>query len=183
MLGKTPKIQLGFVDESEPGSVFKDKTNITEHVQENTSVKPKSMSFDGSLLSVWLSALLALALLILTSVYAGNSSLLAGHPSIGRSPSNVLLVLRVLSELAGVMLATTIAGTLEMLQWMLISRQRGKKGMSFTDYLVMNAGTGVPGLLRLAFGRDVPKLSSRFWSMTRLTGIAMVPLLNVVIMS
>ena len=80
-------------------------------------------------------------------------------------------------------MATTIAGTLEVVQWTLISRQGGKKGMSFTDYLVMHAGTGVPGLIQLAFGRGVPKMSSRFWSMARLVGIAMVPLLNVVIMS
>ena len=139
--------------------------------------------WDGSLFTVWLSAICALALLILTSIYAGNSSLLAGHRSIGRSPSNVLLVLRVLSELAGVMLATTIAGTIEVVQWTLISRHGGKKGTSFTDYLVMHAGTGVPGLLRLAFGHGVPKVSSRFWSIARLAGIAMVPLLNVVIMS
>lgn len=85
--------------------------------------------------------------------------------------------------MAGVMLATTIAGTVEVVQWALISRQGGKKGMSFTDYLILHAGTGVPGLFRLAFGRGVPKISSRFWSIARLVGIAMVPLLNVVIMS
>ncbi|KAK7180879.1 hypothetical protein DPSP01_014430 [Paraphaeosphaeria sporulosa] len=183
MLAQTSGTQFGPSEEFELETINKGKSIITEHVQENTSAQRELKSFDGSLLSVWLSAFLALALLILTSVYAGNSSLLAGHRSFGRSPSNVLLVLRVLSELAGVMLATTIAGTLEVLQWMLISREGGKKGMSFTDYLVMNAGTGVPGLLRLAFGRGIPKLSSRFWSMARLIGIAMVPLLNVVIMS
>lgn len=163
-------------------SISENNLNPHDHNTEEKS-QPSARRCDGSLITVWLSAVCALALVILTSIYAGNSSLLAGHQSIGRSPSNVLLVLRVLSEMAGVMLATTIAGTVEVVQWALISRQGGKKGMSFTDYLILHAGTGVPGLFRLAFGRGVPKISSRFWSIARLVGIAMVPLLNVVIMS
>lgn len=163
---------------------FTESTPVDTHEQPAEKSHHQNHNFvDGSLLIVWLWALCALALVILTSIYAGNSALLAGHQSIGRSPNHVLLVLRVLSEMAGLMMATTIAGTLEVVQWTLISRQGGKKGMSFTDYLVMHAGTGVPGLIQLAFGRGVPKMSSRFWSMARLVGIAMVPLLNVVIMS
>lgn len=189
MPAETSEVQYECTYSSQSASMFKDKTTVAEYASESpvqpTEVETRKAkkSFDGSLLTVWLSAISALALLILTSIYAGNSSLLGEHQSIGRSPGNVLLVLRVLSELAGVMLATTIAGTLEVVQWTLISRKGGKMGMNFTDYLVMHAGTGVPGLFQLAFGRGVPKLSSRFWSIVRLMGIAMVPLLNVVIMS
>ncbi|KAF1967526.1 hypothetical protein BU23DRAFT_559316 [Bimuria novae-zelandiae CBS 107.79] len=189
MTAQAPEMYNYSADSSQFASTVKVEATVNEFspgtsvkANENSNTKTNKI-LDGSLFTVWLSALCALTLLILTSIYAGNSSLLAGHRSIGRSPGNVLLVLRVLSELAGVMMATTIAGTLEVLQWTLISRQEGRKGMSFTDYLVMHAGTGVSGLIQLAFGRGVPKLSSRFWSMTRLIGIAMVPLLNVVIMS
>ncbi|KAF2727751.1 hypothetical protein EJ04DRAFT_581808 [Polyplosphaeria fusca] len=136
-----------------------------------------------SLSTRWLSACLALALVILTSVYASRSDLLDGRRIIGRSPSDVLLVLRVLSELAGLLLAATIAGTFEEIQWMLVKRNGDHPGMAFTDYLGLQPGTGVCGLFRLAFGGRIPKLSSRIWSAVKLISMVVVPLLNVVIMS
>ena len=161
------------------GSVSR-TTTIDERQLEQAELPRR---FHGSLVTVWLSAFLALTLLILTGIYAGDSSLLAGYRRLGQSPSNVLLVLRVLSELGGLLLAATIAGTFEEVQWMMISRKGQKTGMSFTDYLGLQPGTGVAGLLRLAFGLKIPQMSSRMWSVVRLFGIAIVPLLNVVVMS
>src|SRR5213592_1708154 len=56
----------------------------------------------------WTAAGLALGLFIFTTVYASRSEFITRYHMIGRSPSNVLLMLRVLSELAGLMLSATI---------------------------------------------------------------------------
>jgi hypothetical protein len=70
------------------------------------------------------------------------------------------LVLRVLSEVAGLLLATTIAGTFEEIQWMLIGRNAHGPGLSFTDYLGLDPGTGVLGLFNLFLGTRIRKFSS-----------------------
>ena len=157
-----------------------DTRSITHHRPQD---RRRRRRCSNSLLLRWLSALSALTLLVLTCIYASHSDLLPGYKSVGRSPSYVLLVLRVLSEVAGLLLATTIAGTFEEIQWMLIGRQGHGHGLSFTDYLGLDPGTGVLGLFNLFFGTRIRKLSSRAWGAIRLVAMIVVPLLNIVIMS
>ncbi|PGH18383.1 hypothetical protein AJ79_00450 [Helicocarpus griseus UAMH5409] len=144
----------------------------------------------------WLSATAALALLILTATYASGSDFITKYRLIGRSPSNVLLIIRVLSELSGLMLIACINASLEKVQWMLVTREQGgddvsednekddrsQKGVCFLDYLSLHQGTGVLGLLKILFFR-VPILSARAWSAIRILSLLIVPLLNVVIMA
>ena len=129
----------------------------------------------------WLSGLTALTFYLLTVLYASQSTLLSQIRFVGSSPSYTILVLRVLSEIASLLLATTIAAVFQRLQSMLVSRS-SHGGMRLTDYLGLEAGTGVLGLLSMALGTGVSKMTTRVWGTIRLVSIIIVPLLNILIM-
>jgi hypothetical protein len=136
----------------------------------------------------WSSAFTSSALYILTVLYASQSTILSRVRSVGGSPSHTILVLRVLSELASLSLATTIAAVFEGLQCMLVSRgkqtsgQTDGAGFELSNYLGLDSGTGILGLLGMALGRRVSKITTRSWSIIRLVAIVMIPLLNILIM-
>jgi hypothetical protein len=99
---------------------------------------------------------------------------------IGGSPSSALLWLRILSEAAAVALAALIAATFEHLQWLLTGRG---DGACFLDYLSLQAGSGLPGLLGVMLWKGGINMTTRLWSLTRLVSIALLPILNIVAMS
>jgi hypothetical protein len=128
----------------------------------------------------WLLAVLTLVLLALTTLYAAQASLTSQKHVVFSSRSDAIFVLRALSELTGVMLAATIATTFESVQWLYVAQ---KGGVRLADYLALQAGTGIMGLLALAVGREVPNITTRVLSIVRLVSIVLVPVLGVLIMS
>jgi hypothetical protein len=126
----------------------------------------------------WLSVILSLFLLILTIAYASRWIGVSQYRSLGSSRSHTILILRILSELTTTALGLTLAFTIERVQWRLIIRERGQPFLSF---LGLSPGTGVFGLVRL-LGRRGPIMASwRWWSISRLALMAVLPVLNVVI--
>jgi hypothetical protein len=137
--------------------------------------------FKGPLLMSWVMALLALAFFILTALYAFRSTVASNVQIIGSSPSRPTTVLRVLSELVAIFLAGTISGVFERLQHMFVSYRRS--GLRLTDYLGLDAGTGIFGLLGIFLRREGQRFPTRVWSAIRLSAMALVPVLSVLIMS
>jgi hypothetical protein len=131
----------------------------------------------------WTSTILATLFLILTALYASQSRFLANLHIISSSPSATILILRVLSELAGVLLAAAIASAFEKLQFILVARSEPSGGLCFTDYLALEAGTGVAGLVGILLGPGITRLASKGWTLLRLCTVILVPLFNVLIMS
>lgn len=133
------------------------------------------------LLLEWSSAMLTLVFLVLTAVYASETTVPYRVRFLYASSSNTIFTLSALSALAGLFLAATIAAAFERLQWLLVARARGLK---FTKVLSLNAATGVTGLLQLTAWRGHPLLTTtRLWSATRLISIMLVPILGILIMS
>ena len=133
------------------------------------------------LLLSWTCAGLTLVFLILTALYASQTSVWSRFRLLYSSSSHTIFTLSVLSGLTGVCLAATIAATYQRLQWILIAR---KGGVQCSKFLSLHPGTGVPGLLALAFGRGQPILNStRLWSVIRLLSLILVPALGILIMS
>lgn len=128
----------------------------------------------------WMSAVFTLILLILTALYASQTTFASSIRVIYSSSSHAIFVLRALSELTGLLLATTIAAAFERIQWLFIVKRHG---LRLTDYLALQAGTGVMGLLLLAVGRGVSRISTRLWSVVRLISVLLVPVLGVLLMS
>ena len=93
----------------------------------------------------------------------------------------MLLVLRVFSEMASILLAATLAAVFERLQCTLASRS-SDGGITLTDYLALEVGTSVSGLLGMVLGKGISKITTRTWSAVRLVSVAMIPLLNILIM-
>jgi hypothetical protein len=133
---------------------------------------------------VWLyiiCALATIALLVITAVYSSESSLLIGTRFVYSSSSHTIFVLSILSGVTGLLLAATIEGSIERLQWLLIVRENG---LNLAKFLSLHAGTGPMGLLSLIFGRGFSLSSStRLWSTTRLLSMLLVPVLGILIMS
>jgi hypothetical protein len=126
----------------------------------------------------WVSAVLSLLLLILTIAYASRCLGVSQYQSIGSSRSRTILVLRVLSELTTTLLGLTLALTIERVQWHQIVRERGQPFLSF---LGLAPGTGIFGLAKLLFVKGPCMASWRWWSVSRLILLAILPILNVVI--
>jgi hypothetical protein len=128
-------------------------------------------------------ALSALGLHILTTLYAFRPEFITRYHVIGRSPSRGLFILRVLSELAALMAAATIATAFEKVRWMNMGHNGNKRGVPLADYIALEPGTGVSGLLQMAIGLRKSGFTSRTWSAIRLIATVIIPLLSVLIMS
>jgi hypothetical protein len=126
----------------------------------------------------WVIAILALISLVVTALYA--SQRIGKLKFITASSSTAILVLRALSELTGLLIAASIAFAFEKLQWLLTVRAQG---VSLSEYMAVQAGTGVWGSLLLAVKRGVPRASTRTWSLLRLAGIGIIPAMGILIMS
>ena len=132
----------------------------------------------------WFSATLALIFFALTLSYATEKTRLSYMTFVHVSSSNTILVLRVLSEAAGVFLGATIHSTFEVVQWVLISRP---DGIQLPQFLALQSSTGPLGLLVLAFGRGLPlcqwPIAPRLMSLLRLIAELTVPVLGILVMS
>jgi hypothetical protein len=128
----------------------------------------------------WLLALLTLILLAMTTLYAAQTTFKFETRMTFSSRAHAIFILRALSELTGLLLAATIAATFERVQWLRIVR---KDGVRLADYLALQAGTGMMGLLALTAGGGVPHVTTRVLSAVRLVSIVLVPVLGVLIMS
>jgi hypothetical protein len=128
----------------------------------------------------WASAFLAAAFLVMTSLYAAQSTTALRERIVSSSAGHSIFVLRALSEVTGVLLAITVAAAFERVQWFLIA---GDRGAWFTDYLALQAGTSLIGLLALATRRGVSRVTTRLWSVIRLVSIVLIPVLGVLVMS
>ena len=127
----------------------------------------------------WLLMVFTIAFFIFT-VYYALRPILGPHASwVGSSPSHAVLLLRILSEVAGLFFAVTVTSLTERLQWMLVSR---RKGLNLPTLLGLQGGTGVVGLLSLLVSKKIGS-GTRSWSFARLCLIAVVPVLGIVIMS
>ena len=129
----------------------------------------------------WTSAVLTFVFLILTAVYSSQLTVASRLRFLYGSSSNTIFILSVLSGLTGIFLAATMAAAFERLQWLLLIRA---DGLQLSKFLSLQAGTGVPGLLLLTFGKGHPiTTSTRLWSAGRLLAITLVPALGILIMS
>ncbi|KAF2730899.1 hypothetical protein EJ04DRAFT_579546 [Polyplosphaeria fusca] len=135
-------------------------------------------------LLAWSSTVLALAFFLMTIAYVTEKSRLSKARFVHSSRSNTILVLRVLSEAAGVFLAGSIYSTFEVVQWLLISRP---EGIRLPQFLALQSSTGPLGLLVIAFGKGLSAgewpMGPRIMSLLRLMAELTVPVLGVVIMS
>lgn len=127
---------------------------------------------------VWLSPCLTLILLTLTALYAFRPGLWKSE-FINSSQSNAIFVLRALSEATGFLLAITISSAFEMAQWLLTVRA---DGMAFTDYLVLQPGTGILGLMGSIVGRTKGQGQTTLWSILKLVTMILLPGLGILIM-
>jgi hypothetical protein len=128
--------------------------------------------------AAWLPACLTLILLTLTALYAFRPGLWKSE-FINSSQSNAIFVLRALSEATGFLLAITISSAFEITQWLLTV---GADGMALTDYLALQPGTGMLGLMGFAVGRTKGHGQTILWSILRLVTMLLLPGLGVLIM-
>ncbi|KIW89243.1 uncharacterized protein Z519_10096 [Cladophialophora bantiana CBS 173.52] len=130
------------------------------------------------ILVAWVPACLTAILLALTALYAIRPDLWKSH-FINSSPGNAIFVLRALSEATGFLLAITVASAFELVQWLLTVRTGG---IPFTEFLCLQEGTGILGLMQLTAGAK-SRARTRFWGGLRLLALVLLPVLGVVIMS
>lgn len=125
---------------------------------------------------------LTLSLLALTCLQASGSVLTRNITLVNQSRGYSIFILRTFSELASVSLSATISSTLERIKWAMIFRE-GCSSARFVDFLALQDGTTVLGLLSLAAGAAVPSFMTRVWSTIRLIGMLLVPGIGILIMS
>ena len=151
-------------------------TRVLRHERATTTFGPARQ-----LVLSWTCAGLTMFFLVLTALYASQTTVASQIHFLYGSSSATIFVLSVLSGLTNLFLTALIAATYERMQWLLTAR-RG--GVRYSEFLSLHAGTGVPGLLSLVFGRGHPVFSStRLWSAIRLLSLALVPVLGILIMS
>jgi hypothetical protein len=131
----------------------------------------------------WSSALFATIFYLATLIYASKPQWFSKIPYLSSQSSKLLLILRILSEIAGVLLGATIHGTFDAVQWRKISRT---KGIGFLEFLSLQAGTGVLGLLSMIVAGGLPPYewlrAPRLMSGIRLMSELIVPILAILIM-
>jgi hypothetical protein len=159
---------------------MKDRTVVDENpIAAYRQPRPKTGSRQ-----IWLyvlAAVIAIGLLVTTSIYASEAGFSGGMRFVYSSSSNTIFVLSVLSGITGLLITATIEGSIERLQWLLVVRG---DGLNLAKFLSLHAGTGPMGLISLVFGRGFPFLSStRLWSFFRLISMILVPVLGILIMS
>ena len=125
---------------------------------------------------------LTLSLLVLTCLQASGSVLTRNITLVNQSRGYSIFILRTFSELASVSLSATISSTLERIKWAMICRD-GRSRARFVDFLALQDGTSVLGLLSLAAGAAVPSFMTRVWSTIRLIVMLLVPGIGILIMS
>jgi len=61
--------------------------------------------------------------------------------------------------------------------------RNGRSRARFVDFLALQEGTTILGLLSLAIGAAVPSIKTRLWSITRLLTMVLIPGIGILIMS
>lgn len=145
----------------------------------------------------WLLILVTACLASLTALQARGSLVTRNLYVVSQSRSYSIFFLRVFSELAGLSLAATLSATLEKLKWALVAGNGHDGGgnrnkaheflssssssSSFLDFLALDEGTSLWGLLKLVFAQS--KKTTKLWSVVRLVALAVVPVSGILIMS
>ena len=127
-----------------------------------------------------ISFLLAVVFYVLTSLYTWHPELPSRLEIVGGSPARALPLLAVLSGIANPMLAATISHSIQVIQWTLVARHWGH---CLLNHLLLDPGTGIEGLIDTIRQKRLPSSKPRVWSAFRLVSMAMVPVLNIVILS
>jgi len=137
----------------------------------------------------WFLVLLTTALILLTALQANGSALTRNIPLVSHSGSYSIFFLRIISELAGLSLAATLAVTLEQVKWAIVTIGSGNdltessRASQLVEFLALDIGTTIPGLLRLLVSPSISSLKARLWSLVRLITMIVVPVTGVLIMS
>jgi hypothetical protein len=130
----------------------------------------------------WILIVLTLSLLVLTCLQARGSILTRNFAPVNQSRAYSIFFLRAFSELAGLSLSATISATLERIKWVMICRN-GQSRARFVDFLALQEGTTILGLLSLATEAAVPSVKTRLWSFARLIFMVFIPGIGILIMS
>jgi hypothetical protein len=130
----------------------------------------------------WTLIVLTLILMVITCLQARGSIVTRNFPVVNQSRSYSIFFLRVLSELTSLSLSATISATLERIKWVMICR-KGRSRAKFVEFLALQEGTTILGLLSLATGAAVPSVKPRLWSIVRLVFIVFIPGIGILIMS
>ncbi|KAK1624096.1 hypothetical protein BDP81DRAFT_484641 [Colletotrichum phormii] len=157
---------------SHKGNEFNDTISLTSrsHKDENKKTSP----FVWWTLCLWLVGVL---MLTLTALYStGSAKALMRQNFFVASPSNSILILRVMTELCALVLAALVVVVMEDLQWALASRPGG---VSLLHFVGLDAGTGVWGLLRLL---ATAEWRQKYSSLFRLLVICSIPLPGIILM-
>jgi hypothetical protein len=137
----------------------------------------------------WFLILLTVILILLTALQANGSVLTKNLPLVSNSRSYSIFFLRVISELAGLSLAATLSVTLEQVKWAAVTIGSGheptesSRAKRLAEFLALDIGTTIPGLLRLLISPSISSLKARMWSLGRLITMIVVPVIGVLIMS
>ena len=140
----------------------------------------------------WLLILLTTCLVLFTALQASGSLLTREFALVSQSRSYSIFFLRTISELAGLSLAATLATTLERAKWATVAintwdAKNGPKGSrrpaSMVQFLALDVGTTIAGLLQLLASPSVTSARARLWSFGHLAAMAVVPIAGILIMS
>ncbi|EXJ73486.1 uncharacterized protein A1O5_03247 [Cladophialophora psammophila CBS 110553] len=162
---------------TEPASSSGNRNTGTAPLSSNSNVTTKARKKKQIPVAL-VPACLAVILLALTALYAIRPDLWKSD-FINSSPGNAIFVLRALSEATGFLLAITVASAFELVQWLLTVRTGG---IPFTEFLCLQEGTGILGLMQLTVGAK-SRARTRLWGGLRLLALVLLPVLGVVIMS
>ena len=116
------------------------------------------------LVLTWLLFLLTASAFILTVYYAFDTTILTKSRLVGLSPTNTILIIRVLSGVTGFLMIALVASCSDRINWMLVAK---KKGSRMTDFLSLSATTDHLGLLTIIFSAGKNLFSSRGWAFLR----------------
>jgi hypothetical protein len=161
-------------------------TSDAGSTEQETSVKSRNTPKFGILnpgrqiLMAWTCLLLTVALFLLTTLFAINSTILKHVQAVSAPISRPISILRLLSGVFDVLLLASCSAAFERLQWMLVSR---RKGISAAIFLSLSKNTGLVGLVVLAFGSGGTAKTTRTFAALRLLAIVLCPALGIIIMS
>ena len=155
-----------FVPRTDTDSTERDPPNkhsITE--ASNDTEKPRPLPFHKipahfKFTYTWKLALVTFLFLVLTLIYAWATTTTSGPLTrlIPLSESNSLLVLRILTEITGLLLATLCGLGWTALLW---GNANSQKGISLASFLALSSTTGFRGLVLLLGWKETSDGSSR----------------------
>ena len=152
-------------------------------------LKIRTMFFFRCIREEWFLILLTVILILLTALQANGSVFTKNLPLISNSRSYFIFFLRAISELAGRSLAATLSVTLEQVKWAAVTIGSGheptesSRAKRLAEFLALDIGTTIPGLLLLLISPSISSLKARMWSLGWLITMIVVSVTGVLIMS